>query len=93
MKKFFYRVQSSDSIISVSKKFNVPTYLLISENNLKCEISAGDILFISPCERTYHVQPLDTLEDIADKLLISKEKLCFLNGGITHVFYGLVLGY
>ena len=93
MKKFFYRVKLKDSLISVSKRFLVPTMLLIRDNNLKGEIEAGDILMICGYKNCYEVKPLDTLDSIAEKLNVTKEKLSFLNGGITYVFYGEILIY
>ena len=93
MKKFFYRVKAGDSIISVSKKFGVPTMPLVFDNRLSREIKSGDILLICERERVYEVEPLDTLDSISNKLCVPIERLSYLNGGITYVFYGLILTY
>ena len=93
MKKFFYRAKKSDSVISVSKKFGVPTFCLIEDNSLTCEIQEGDILLIIKREKTYVVKANETLETVAEKLDVSPEKLSFINGKISYVFYGLILTY
>ena len=93
MKKFFYRAKISDSIVSVSKKFSVPTFCLIEDNNLAHELKEGDILLIIKREKTYVVKANETLESISEKLNVSPEKLSFINGKISYVFYGLILTY
>ena len=93
MKKFFYRAREGDSIVSVSKKFSVPTFCLIEDNNLANELKEGDILLIIKREKTYVVKANETLESISKKLNVSPEKLSFINGKISYVFYGLILTY
>lgn len=91
MKKIFYRVQKGESLISVSNKFCVPIFDLINLNGLKNEIEAGDILIIEKTSNCYKVGVLDTLESVAQKFGLTPERLSFINGGITYVFYGLTL--
>ena len=67
MKKFFYRVIEGDSIISVCQKFKCSVGTLIYNNNLKKEISAGDILLIEKCDNLYLVKPTDTIKSLAKK--------------------------
>ena len=93
MKKFFYRVKYGDTIISVSNTFSVPTLCLVKDNFLKSEIEAGDIMIIEKHENIYKVNATDTLDSVSKKLCVSPERLSFLNGGITYVFYGLILTY
>ena len=38
MKKFFYRVQAGDSVLSLAQKFNLSVCKIIADNNLKKEI-------------------------------------------------------
>lgn len=93
MEKFFYRVKEGETIVSVSKKFFVPTMCLLQDNMLKREILAGDILIIKKYQNCYEVQPLDTLSSISQKFNLEIERLSFLNGGITYVFYGQIITY
>ena len=65
MKKFFYRVIEGDSIISICQKFKCSVGTLIYNNNLKKEISAGDILLIEKCDNLYLVKPTDTIKSLA----------------------------
>ncbi len=46
MKKFFYRVQSGDSVCSLSNKFSIPVSVIINLNGLKGEIEEGDLLYL-----------------------------------------------
>ncbi len=93
MKKFFYRAKESDSVSSVSKKFSVPMFCLVEDNNLSHELQEGDVLLIIQRERTYVVKANETLDSVAEKLNITPEKLSFINGKISYVFYGLILTY
>ncbi len=93
MKKFFYRVKNGDTIFSVANAFCVPTLSLVKDNLLRREIETGDILVIKKCENVYKVNAHDTLCSVSNKLGVSPERLSFLNGGITYVFYGLILTY
>ena len=91
MEKFFYRVESGDSVLSLSKKFNIPACKLIKDNNLKCEIKRGDLLFIERNSANYYaVKPFDNIEKVAKKFCVSKEKL-LLDNAVNYIFYGLVL--
>jgi LysM repeat protein len=89
MKKFFYRVEENESLISVAEKFSIPPSILIKENNLKQEISTGDLLVIPPfCGRVYKVQPQDTLDSISKKFKVEKEKI-LIDNALSYIFYGL----
>ncbi len=93
MKKFFYRVKEGDTLLSVSNAFLVPTLCLAQDNRLKSEIEVGDVLIVNVGQNAYRVNPCDTLESISKKLGSSVERLSYLNGGITYVFYGLIITY
>ena len=89
MKKFFYRAQEGETVLSVAQKFSVPVCVLINDNLLKEEISSGDLLIVrKECAKTYKVKPDDTLEGICNRFGISKEQV-IENNGVPYLFYGL----
>ena len=91
MEKFFYRVNGGDGLLSIASKFNVPPILIIKDNNLKDEIQAGDVLFISKTGgRTYTAKPFDTMESVAAQFNVSAERLKETNGA-DYLFYGLTV--
>lgn len=90
MKKFFYRVED-ETLLAVAKKFGVSPAGLIAENNLKRDVSRGDVLAVTVTGgKLYKVMPTDTVESIAGKFGISPEELRRKNG-IDYVFYGLTI--
>lgn len=91
MEKFFYRAQTGDSVLTLSRKFSIPLCCLINDNNLKNEITQGDLLFINRQNFAFYtVKPLETADNIAKKFNISKEKL-LKDNAVDYVFYGLIL--
>ena len=90
MKKFFYRVQKGDSVISLSNRFSVPTCDLIKDNALKGEIEEGDVLILSPCEDAVFVSPHENAETIFKRTGKDGEKMLKSNN-FLYFFYGLVL--
>lgn len=89
MQNFFYRVGKGESIYSIAEKFDIPALLIINENNLKKEISAGDLIVLTKHSGiTYTVELNDTLSSIAKKFHISQNQIENDNG-IDYVFYGL----
>jgi LysM repeat protein len=91
MEKFFYRVQEGDSLFSISEKFNIPACVIIKLNNLKKEVSLGDILYLEYCEKIrYKVKLFDTAESVAQKFGVDKDKLLKENG-VKYLFYGIIL--
>ena len=91
MKKFFYRVQKGDSILSISNRFLVPFYDLIAKNNLKAEVQAGDLLVIECPNSVYKVKPMQTYFDIAKEVGKTGEQLKILNANLTYLFYGIII--
>lgn len=89
MKKFFYRVQKEDTIMSLSVKFNVCAFEIIEKNCLKKEIESGDILCIeSQDEPLYLVKPQDTLLSLSKKF--NKEQdLILKENNLPYLFCGL----
>ena len=89
MDKFFYRVNDGDSVFSVAERFNVPTSLIIKQNNLMQDIEAGDLLYIEsePCT-LYKVKPNDTAKSLSEKFGVSEEELLSKNG-VPYIFYGI----
>ncbi len=91
MKNFFYRVTETDTVFSVSKKFNLAPTALIKQNNLKSEIECGDLLYIEKDDsRLYNVSPFDTPKSIAEKFNTSEQKI-LKDNGVDYLFYGLVI--
>lgn len=90
MKKFFYRVQKGDSVLSISNRFKVSAIGIISENNLKREVSAGDLLLICQDSCVHVVQPFESVSEVASKYGLSQEKLLSQNE-VDYLFYGLIL--
>lgn len=91
MKKFFYRVQCGDSVLSISNKFSLPFYDLIAKNNLKAEVQKGDLLVIESSSSTYKVKPMQTYFDIAKEVGKSVEQLKILNSNLNYLFYGIII--
>ncbi|MBO5714381.1 MAG: LysM peptidoglycan-binding domain-containing protein [Clostridia bacterium] len=90
MEKIFYRVKENDCLLKLSNDFNASVFELIIDNNLNREIEQGDVLIINKTDyQTYSVQPLDTLESIAEKFCTTKESLMLKNSSIPYVFYGI----
>lgn len=91
MKKIFYRVNDGETLFSVCEKLGVPPVAVIKENNLKSEITSGDLLYIEKTDCfIYKVTPYDTIKSISQKFGISEEKLLNDNK-VPYIFYGLSL--
>lgn len=91
MKKFFYRVGSNDTVLSVSLRFSIPCALIIKKNNLSRELEEGDLLYLEvDNSRVYKVSPCDTLSGISRKTGVPEQKILSDNS-IDYVFYPLVL--
>ena len=90
MEKFFYRVKSGDSVLSISKRFNCSMGKLISINRLKKEVSAGDILLIEKEKNLYMVKYTDTIEKIAVRFCTTPEKI-LENNCLPYIFCGLLI--
>lgn len=91
MQNFFYRVKSGDTVNALSRRFGIPPHIIIKENGLSEEVNAGDILYLTPCEKTYEVDLKDDLNSIAEKFNISVDELKSINGGLSMVYYGLII--
>ena len=90
MKKFFYRVQTEDSLNSIAQKFNAPIGRLIFNNNLTKEVSAGDIIFVEQVEKVYLVKPLDTIEKLAIKFNQNPQQILEKNY-LSYIYCGLLI--
>ena len=89
MEKFFYRVGTSDTVMGLSAKFNIPPAKIIADNNLKSEIQGGDVLYIEKTDGVvYTVRPFDTFEDLEKRFNVSTESIKEKNK-IDYLFYGL----
>jgi len=90
MKNFFYRVNEGDTTRSISIRFNMPLYDLITKNRLDCEVQAGDMLYVERCDSVYSVKIGDTINSLAKKVCISEEEL-LSKVGFPYLFYGLLI--
>lgn len=63
---------------------------LIFINQLKGEVSAGDIVLIEREKKTYLVKPTDTIEKIAGRFKVSPDYLLEKNH-IPYIFCGLIV--
>ena len=90
MEKFFYRVQIDDTILSICQRFNCSMGKVISTNQLKSEVRAGDVLLIESENVVYMVKPSDTLEGIAKKFCIAPDSILAKNK-IPYIFCGLII--
>ncbi len=91
MKKFFYRVNSGDTLVSVAEKFSLPITSLIKLNALSSDISEGDLLYVESTEQTlYRVKPFDTAESLGKRFGVPPEKILSDNG-VPYLFYGLLI--
>ncbi|MBO7149557.1 MAG: LysM peptidoglycan-binding domain-containing protein [Clostridia bacterium] len=90
MKKFFYRVQKGDTVLAICQRFSCSMGKLIFINQLKSEVSAGDILLIERERKTYLVKPIDTIEKIANKFCISPQSILEKNC-VPYIFCGLII--
>jgi len=90
MKKFFYRVQKSDTLNSIAQKFNAPIGRLIYNNNLTQEVSAGDIILVEQVENVYLVKPLDTIDSLALRFNLNAKEILDKNH-LEYIYCGLLI--
>ena len=91
MKKFFYRVEQGDGVLSVANKFNLSPTRLIKDNNLSDEIECGDMLYIESADCVlYTVKPTDTLEKISKRFNVGGQKI-LLDNSVPYIFCGLTI--
>ena len=89
MEKFFYRVGKGDTVIGLSARFGVPPVAIIADNDLKREISEGDIIFIEKrAGKIYNALPFDTVESVAERFDVLPDRVREANG-VDYLFYGL----
>jgi len=71
-----HKVKKDETLLQVSNKYKIPPRLIINDNYLNEEIYEGQRLVISPILGTaYVVKPSDSLDDVANKFNIDKEKI------------------
>ena len=74
-----YIVERGDTLTSVAKKFSTSKELIVKENFLTGEISAGDYLLVGRYEKVYTVGVEDTLSSVAKILGVLEEELLRIN--------------
>ena len=91
MESFLYRVNSNDTLISISEKLQVPPFKIIADNNLKSKVYLGQVLLIKRQNATlYRVQPFDTIEGICAKFSISPQDFFYLNR-TDFIYFGILV--
>ncbi len=91
MESFLYRVNKGENLISISEKLQVPPFRIISDNSLKCEVHAGQVLVIKKQNaRLYRVQPFDTIDGLCQRFCIAKKDFIYLNR-TEFIYFGLLL--
>lgn len=86
-----YIVQAGESVYSISKKYSIPPLLLICSNNLKGEITTGNMLVLPKCNgKMYTVQVGESVESLCQKFSITKEEFQQKNG-CNYIFPGLLV--
>ncbi len=87
MKKFFYRVEENDSVLSLSQRFNLPSSKIIALNGLTAEIECGDLLYFEIDEtlKTHRVGLNETPKTLAQKYCTTPQKL--LDDNCTKYLY------
>ena len=88
--EFFYRVKKGDGIRSVSEKFTVSPFTIISINSLKNELYEGQVIIIKKTENIYTVKVGETLEKLLIKFNLSREEFIEKNG-INFVYPDLII--
>lgn len=91
MENFFYRVKNFDTVRSLSKKFQIPSTLIIYQNRLTEEICEGDILYLTKSDDiVYKVDLLDTAESVAKKFGVSVQEILDKNK-TPYLIYGEII--
>ena len=85
-----YYCIEGDTLKSVANKFSTSEELLIKDNNLVCEIKAGDVIFVKRYKKTYTVNVGDTAEAVANILNLSVDEMYRLNR-INYIYPYLTL--
>lgn len=89
MKKIFFRVTNGETVSMICERYNIPQTHVIKTNYLNRELQNGDLVLLTFLEsRVYDVQVTDTVESIAKKFNVDKEKILSENH-LDYVFYGL----
>jgi LysM repeat protein len=89
MKKILYRVCQGDTLMGVARRFGVPVSLIVSDNNLKSPIRAGQMLVINVCDGClYTVKPTDTLLGLSKRFNQPIEEIKSRNK-LEYLFYGI----
>ena len=92
-KSALYRVQTGDTMESISIKFNTCAQRILLDNPYFTDLYAGCLLYISNINRrVYIVKPADTINSICKELGISREKL-IQDNKIRTLFIGQMLEY
>ena len=89
VKKTFYRVQKGDSVEKISNLLDVPENIIISLNNLSCEVEEGDLLYIEKMldKKIYKVLASESLSSVAKKFCVSEKEILSIND-VPYIYMG-----
>ena len=85
-----YYCIEGDTLKSIATRFSTSEELLIKDNNLTCNVKAGDVLYVKRYKLTYTVKIGDTPEMVAETLRLSVEEMFRLNR-INYIYPYLTL--
>lgn len=75
-----YRVEENENLEKIAFKFNCPPSVIVSENNLKNEVSAGDLLAIKTgFAELYRIKLGDDIVKLTELANLSVNKLLEIN--------------
>lgn len=91
--EIIHRVEKGETLSYISKKYGVPTGVILHDNQISGEIFEGLRLVIAPPKgKIYTVKPEDTIDSICKKFSTNKEKLLKENNAeIIYPFMNIVI--
>ena len=86
----FYRMEKTDTLFSISKKFSVPVSL-IKDANDGMVFAGGVVIYIPVVKcKTYVVKPMDTVESICETFNLKEDRLKSRNH-LDYLFAGQII--
>ncbi len=77
---FIYRVEECDDLEKIALKFNCPPSVIIADNFLDGQVSAGELLYVERKEKAlYRIRPQDDLSFLTEISGLSVAELLSVN--------------
>jgi len=85
-----YAVKQNETLKDIALKFNTTEELLKNYNDLKNDVDFGDVILINEKNKAlYIVKPLDNLDSISKKFMVSTQEIIRKNNlATTKLFIG-----